>query len=367
MRQPLRALVNASGLDSGGSRTLGIALVEELRRGGDRGVRWEVLVQPPLAEQIGDDQTPGVSLTVRSFRSPARRVLWEQTQLPVIASRADVLVSLGNFGPLILHRKHLLVAHNAVYFAPVAFSGRRGLRLRIERLLGRASVRRAAAVVVPGRSMARLLEDATGCRAFPIPFGPGLVREWRPAPDQRFTFLHRTYWNAHKRLFDLLLAVRELARTDPDRFVVRSACDPFTPFAKLHVESGPDRELLQDPSIARHFEITSFPSEGRTLVGDAVVMPSTVESFCFPLAEAISVGMPVVASDSAYARELCGESAIYAPPGKPGELANAMRKLLRGDRPPPPTAELMDRLSWPHVADDLAALCRRLADRPSAS
>jgi glycosyltransferase involved in cell wall biosynthesis len=299
---------------------------------------------------------------VRSFSSPTRRVIWEQTLLPATARRADVLVSLGNFGPLLRRRRHILVAHNAVYFAPVTFAGRRGLRLRIERLLGRASVRRAERVVVPGRSMARLVEETTGRRPLPLTFGPGLVRERRAPGDRRFIFLHRTFWNAHKGLGDLLEAVRELARTDSGAFVVRSAADPFSSFARLHRESRVERDLLGEPAIAEHFEITSFASERRTLVGNAVVVPSTVESFCFPLAEAICLGMPVVASDSAYARELCGESALYAEPGNAVALAAAMQALVRGVRPPPPSSELVNRLSWPRLADELAALCRRLVE-----
>ena len=207
-----------------------------------------------------------------------------------------------------------------------------------------------------------MVAERTGREPTAIPFGPGLVTGATPGPRPRFTFLHRTTWHAHKRFVDLLLAVRELARGAEGRFVVRSACDPRTAFAREFSESARDRELLEEPAIASHVELASFgPAAQRRLDGDAVVVPSTTESFCFPIAEAVGARVPVLAADTGFARELCGEGAFYARPADPSGLAEGMRRLIDGERPPPVPPEIRARISWSAHTDGLAALCHSLA------
>jgi glycosyltransferase involved in cell wall biosynthesis len=368
MREPDRApddrpavLVNAGGSESGGGRTYVLAVTDELRRGGDRGMRWEFLVQSDLAEVL-EARGPGpVRLRRQRISSPLLRILWEQITLPRRWSSTDgcVLVSAANFGPLARRRGHVLLARNALYFSEVDVSGLRGLRLRIETALARASVKRATVTVTATETMARLVKPSTTRPVVAIMFGPGCVARRAPGETGRFTFVHRTLWGPHKRFADILRAVGELAATHAGRFVVHSACDPGSPFARTFAESRPERELLRDPTIASHVEIATFAAPDQTeLRGDAVVMPSVTESFCFPLAEAIGVGLPVVAARSEFARELCGDAAFYVPPGDAPALAVAMRRLIEGERPPPPAPELVERLSWRAHVDRLAEVCR---------
>src|SRR5262249_23759319 len=46
-------------------------------------------------------------------------------------------------------------------------------------------------------------------------------------------------------------------------------------------------------------------------LADFFVMPSLQETVCLPLLEAMSAATPVIAADRPYAREVCGEAAVF--------------------------------------------------------
>jgi glycosyltransferase involved in cell wall biosynthesis len=358
--------VNAGGSVSGGGKVYVLALIEELERGGNRDLDWQFLIPQGLTSVIEAEFTGRFRLRPQPIESGPARFIWEQTVLPVTRDvrRADVLVSAANFGPLVRRHRHILLARNMLHFEPAEIRGPKGRRVAVQAWLGRLSAKRATVTVTATKTMASAVATRTGCEVVTIPFGPGLVRGRRPTSDGRFTFIDRSWWGPHKRLGDLLLAVRELARTHEGRFVVRSACDPTTSFARRFRESEPDRRLLSDPAIASHLEFERFnPRLRDQLAGDAVVVASTTESFCFPLAEAIAADLPVVAADSPFARELCGAGAIYVEPGNPDSFAGGMRRLIQGEVPPPFTPEVRRTISWAAHADRLAELCHVVARR----
>jgi hypothetical protein len=79
---------------------------------------------------------------------------------------------------------------------------------------------------------------------------------------------------------------------------------------------------------------------------DALLFLSTKESFGVPLVEAMVVGLPIVCADVPYARNLCGDTAIYFAP-------NDIRSLQAA------VAELNSRLDagwWPDWSHDLQRL-----------
>jgi len=163
----------------------------------------------------------------------------------------------------------------------------------------------------------------------------------------------------------LLRAVAELASTHHGQFRLWTACDPRTPFAASFPESRQERALLEDPLIAAHVNFGSFvPRPQSVLVGDAAVVPSTIESFCFPLAEAAGVGLPTIAADTPFAREVCGDSGVYYPPGDHVALATAMRQVLDGARSGPKPGQAT-HLSWQTHVDKLAAACQTALASPT--
>ncbi len=96
------------------------------------------------------------------------------------------------------------------------------------------------------------------------------------------------------------------------------------------------------------------------LSADALLMPSLDEGWGLPAGEAIWSGVPVIASDIAVMREVCGERAIYFTPDSPSELAAILRRFR--DAPPARpddialTALRTGLRSWRQVALELLEL-----------
>lgn len=59
----------------------------------------------------------------------------------------------------------------------------------------------------------------------------------------------------------------------------------------------------------------------------ALVFPSFVEGFGFPVLEAMSCGLPVITSNVSSLPELAGDAAILADPDSSAEIANAMERI----------------------------------------
>ncbi len=64
-----------------------------------------------------------------------------------------------------------------------------------------------------------------------------------------------------------------------------------------------------------------------------LLFPSYIETFGMPLAEAVQFGCVILAADTEFAKEvLCGyDKAYYFDPFNAGELAELMRKVIKGD------------------------------------
>ena len=58
------------------------------------------------------------------------------------------------------------------------------------------------------------------------------------------------------------------------------------------------------------------------------LMPSKLESFGFPYYEAMALGLPLVAADKPFAREACGDGAMYADANDPAPWIGAIEDLL---------------------------------------
>jgi glycosyltransferase involved in cell wall biosynthesis len=62
----------------------------------------------------------------------------------------------------------------------------------------------------------------------------------------------------------------------------------------------------------------------------ALVSTSSYEGFGLPPLEALAAGTPVIAVDAAFAREICGDAALYVEPDSDA-LAPALRDCLAGE------------------------------------
>jgi len=101
-------------------------------------------------------------------------------------------------------------------------------------------------------------------------------------------------------------------------------------------------------------------------VSDLTVFPSLAESFGLGLVESMAAGCPVAAADISYAREVCGEAAVYFDPRNSADIAETVLSVLREDA----TAERLrsigterkDRFSYQRIAEEIARVFEMAAE-----
>ena len=97
------------------------------------------------------------------------------------------------------------------------------------------------------------------------------------------------------------------------------------------------RNLVKDLGVEEMVaELGAIPYRQLHLLygrADIYVTPAYTETFAHPLVEAMASGVPVVASDLAVHREICGEAAAYFPRFSPESLAGTVAQVAqsRGD------------------------------------
>jgi glycosyltransferase involved in cell wall biosynthesis len=81
-----------------------------------------------------------------------------------------------------------------------------------------------------------------------------------------------------------------------------------------------DRVVLPGP-VASDDELIQWYRRAR-----AVVLPSFLESFGYPVLEAMALGIPCVTSDLPATREVSRGAALLVPPGNAGALGEALER-----------------------------------------
>lgn len=266
----------------------------------------------------------GVSRTLPAIRlqsnSSVGRIWEARSVVRRLSNRQDVVLALDNF-PLLSGRREIVVVHNALLLFGTSMSPARHVAWRLTR-------NRAVAYVAPTEWMAREMRRQGFKHVRAVPHGGLLERPVRQAAqpkDGRITVIGLGVPSPQKN-FGSIVAACGIAKCKPN---LRLTVDPNSP---------------EGDTLRRQAEYAGLPAGRLDLVGmlaksevaatladsHVLVFPSTIESFGLPLVEAMQVGLPVVASDTPWAREVCGSGASYASPRDPEEIA-ACIDLLFGD------------------------------------
>lgn len=206
------------------------------------------------------------------------------------------------------------------------------IRFLIRRKIARRAFRRADELVVEAPHVGARLTDAwlvDPAHIHVVPNTPHSVfastkanshadspKALREAHPPLIFFPTRAY--PHKNIAILGLVGEELARRNsPAQFALTLHEDEWASLP----ESVRAHSLNLGP-----LSVSQLPATYAAM--NAVIFPSLLESFSVTPLEAISCGIPLVASDRAFVRDVANGAALYADPTDPVALADAVLEAL---------------------------------------
>ncbi len=360
--------------------------------------------------------TPGLQVTValppslgaemRNFKNidfvefdvpPARRFWYEQSSLPSAIRRcaADVLLSAGNFAVRNSPVPQILLSRNSLYTSADFY---RDLRSRHEyrvwvdthlrAWLARKSIAWADVTVAPSEAFANELRRWTGLPVRAIHHGfdheaffrdsgplPPDVEEKLRSAEGSLRLLFVSHYNYYRNFETLLRAVPHLRRSLAGRPVkIFLTCNLLGNENPGGYDSKAAARLVKELGIAADLvELGAVPYRQLHQVyrrSDIYVTPAYTETFAHPLVEAMASGLPIVASDLAVHREVCGDAAVYFPRFSSEALAECVSQMARPEKSGPMAAAGRARsqdFSWKTHVEKILELAGGLAGSKNIS
>lgn len=359
----MKIVVNAVSAKVGGAVSYITGLLPHLSSiGGD--LQFLVFLPPETAAKPqGLAQNIQVLPTEVGHAGMLKRIWWEQVTLRHILKKqkADVLFSTANFGMLACPVRQLLLVRNALYFSQIyreMFLPRHSLRTRIGFRLRRWLICKCAksadVVITPTQAMLDELRRFVEVKKAVVnPYGvaaPALAEEAKRNVKERLDIakngavrlLYVSLYYEHKNLRTLLRALSIVNKRGGAKFSLKTTATPAWTGAGWTSTHQEDLTLARQPAIAEHVEFVGPLSHEETEslyeTSDIFVFPSLSESFGFPMAEAMTHGLPIVAADTPVNREVCGDAAVYFDPLTPEDLAERLLHVVTD-------SQLRERLS----------------------
>jgi glycosyltransferase involved in cell wall biosynthesis len=341
----IHLFVNALAASAGGGLTYIRNIIPQLALRKD--TRATVLLDAILRREL--QESTNISFVGRETLPGAVRRAWSEQRTVgtlVRESGANILLSAGNFALWDSPVPQILLSRNSLYTSADFYSDLRArgeYRLLVDTwvkgVLARWSIRTADCVVAPSRAFAEDLRQWTGKAIVAIHHGfdrDAFSQDNSPlAPEVRqklesggnalgLLFVsHYNYYRNFETLIRALPQIKENPRTRGVRLFLTCKLAPHSNPGSYRPDSA--AKLVRELGLTEDIiELDSVPYSllhqlHRSV--DIYVTPAYAESFAHPLVEAMSSGLPVVASDLPVHREICGEAAIYFQRFSPEQLA----------------------------------------------
>ncbi len=388
----IHLFINALAASAGGGLTYVRNVLPRLADRDD--ARATVLLNAALRGEI----TESARVRVVQGDGPARsgrRFWYEQRNLPEVIRRsgADVLLSTGNFALYRSPVPQILLSRNALY---TSADFQRDLRdrgdyrlwldIQVKAPLAKWSVRTADCTVAPSATFARELQSWTGMDVVSIHHGfdhEAFFREPAPLmPDVqgqlaatsgslRLLFVsHYNYYRNFETLIRALAILKETLRPRRVRLILTCKLNSKDNPGDYRADTAAElvRQLRLGEEVVQLGTVPYGSLHHLYRACDLYVTPAYAETFAHPLVEAMASGLPVIASDLAVHREICGEAAVYFPRFSPEILAEVAMQSQSTE--PATTMRELGLLrsrdfSWDKHVAELLRLARRLADESS--
>ena len=386
----MRLFLNGLAASAGGGLTYLRNVVPELSR--QAGVQTIIAAGPQLRRELGE--LANITLLEVELPSGAFRRAWqEQAMLPGVIRRsgADVLISAGNFALRRSPVPQILLSRNALYTSADFY---RDLRARgeyrmwmdtyLKGFLAKSSVKWADCTVAPSHAFAEELGRWTGreIRVIPHGFDPeAFFCDKTPLPAEighkfdiaagslRLLFVsHYNYYRNFEALLRALPILQQRMSGREVKLFLTCTLEPGANPGAYRTEAA--AALVRDLGMTdRVVQLGAIPYPLLHQVYgacDLYVTPAYAETFAHPLVEAMASGLPVIASDLAVHREICGDAALYFAAFSSAELA---RRIIEAEheevrkRKSAAGRKRAAEFSWKRSVEALVGLARELADR----
>jgi glycosyltransferase involved in cell wall biosynthesis len=253
-----------------------------------------------------------------------QRLVQEQLVMPRLSRKFDLLHLPWYEGPFFPACPLVINVHDLdTIERPDGYSIR--FRAYYNTLL-RLYIRRAQWIIVPSAATGEALERRWPGRSYVvILYGVDPVFAQR-SDDGRESdppyILYTGGFGRRKRVEDLLAAFERIAEAERD--------------LKLLITGRASAEVLKAVkamTARERVEFTGYVGDERLASlyrsASALVYPSALEGFGFPVVEAFASGTPVIACRSSSIPEIAEGAALLVTPASPGELADALLAVLR--------------------------------------
>jgi glycosyltransferase involved in cell wall biosynthesis len=355
----IRLFINGLAASAGGGLTYLRNVIPQLARRKD--VEATVALNSALRQEFGT--FPNIAFADASIPGgTVGRFVREQTMLPGVIRRsgAQVLISAGNFALWRSPVPQILLSRNSLYTSDdfIRDVRRRGdyaiwSDTLVKGWLARQSIARAEVTVAPSAAFARELTEWTGKKvvalhhgfdreaftrdATPLPpsvqaqLELGLERGLEPRKDA-LRLLFVSHYNYYRNFETLLRAMPILSRRlngTKARLFLTCRLDSRENPGTYRAESAASlvNELRASQEVVELGMVAYSSLHHLYRACDIYVAPAYSESFAHPLVEAMSCGLPVVASDLPVHREICADAGVYFGRFSPEELADKVLQI----------------------------------------
>lgn len=323
-----RLFIHATNVHQGGGRSLLMAILHML----PAGIQSILFLDDRMALSEAMPQEAKVKRVVPSIwgRFVAERELARQV------AAGDVVLCFGNLPPIFKLSGHVVVfVQNRYLVDHVPLSGfpfKARLRVTVERLWLSFMVKNVDEFIVQTPSMKNLLEVRTG--GIPVSISPfvkdhdGFVRKERSPEvykEKDFDFLYVASGETHKNHRQLIEAWCLLANQGlfPSLTLTlnRAHFAGLCSWIEQKVEQF--RLNVKNAGNVPHDQIKRLYARA-----GALIYPSTFESFGLPLIEAKQAGLPILASELDYVRDVVDPEQTFNPESAIS-IAKAVKRFLR--------------------------------------
>lgn len=333
---PRRLLCSAFGIHMGG----GLVLLDALLAAGHGHFRECLLDARLSARPSGGTDGPAVIWVARSFMARARALF----SLAGRARTDDTLLCFNGLPPLRRCAAHVVCYVQAPYFVGAHGGIRYPLHTRLRFLIERTwfsfglqhcdevwvqteSMAQAVRRMYPGCQVAiRPLIDQTLLQTLSSTAAPPPAQ---PETHTALSFFYPADGVGHKNHRNLLQAWQLLAERGLSPRLLLTLAP--TEWQRVLRESGADETKLGAVHNLGRVSRDQVLAELRGT--SALIFPSKAETFGIPMLEATALGVPIVASERDFVRDVCAPAQTFDP-DSPRSIARAVERFASGDGRP---------------------------------